>query len=71
MTQASEKPQPQRKFRVGQVVRHRVAGGFYMRIIRYGGLAAGFPKWYCIEQGKLTSYFEWQLRKLTAREAGR
>jgi hypothetical protein len=57
-------------FRVGQVVRHRIAGGFFMRIIKAPALGDENKVWITMEQGKITSYFEWQLRHLTAREIG-
>jgi hypothetical protein len=62
--------QPKAKFRVGQVVKHRIAGGFYMRILRYKGIVGDGPAWDVMEQGKITSYWHWQLRPLTAREIG-
>lgn len=58
------------KFRKGQVVKHRIAGGFYMKIIGYKGLVGDHPAWLTMEQGKITQYWEWQLRSLNKSEAG-
>lgn len=58
------------KFRVGQVVRHRVDGGFYSRIVRVPWVQMGFLRYEVIEQGKFANYYEFQLRPLTRRESG-
>jgi len=60
----SEKP----KFRVGQVVRHRVEGGYYMKIL-HRHQATGL-KWVVMEQGQIRAYRQEQLRPLTKRERG-
>lgn len=62
---------PGLKFKRGQVVKHRIAGGFYMRIIMYKGLVGNYPSWIVMEQGKITTYWDWQLLPLTARERGK
>jgi len=68
----TDKPRDRKpKFRKGQVVKHRIAGGFYMKIIGYKSDVGGFPAWIVMEQGKIGTYWEWQLRRLTDAEAGR
>ena len=57
------------KFSPGQVVKHRIAGGFYMKIIRFQGIVGDFPAWIVMEQGKFTTYWDWQLRPLTDLES--
>lgn len=57
-----------KKFRRGQVVKHRIAGGFYMRIVGYKGLVGGHPAWLVMERGCINQYWEWQLVPLTKRE---
>jgi hypothetical protein len=54
------------KFRVGQVVRHRIAGGFYSKILRYRDDT--IPRYYVMEQGTIHCYRAEQLRSLTRRE---
>lgn len=60
------------KFSAGEVVRHRIDGGFYARVISTRGTdyPAEKGKVAVIEQGCIRFYREEQLRKLTARERG-
>lgn len=61
-------PESKLKFKVEQVVRHRVDGGFYSRIL-HRHQATGL-KWVVIEQGEVRVYRQEQLRPLTKRERG-
>ena len=59
------------RFKVGQVVRHRVDGGFYARVLDKRGLIDGKPgEIPVMEQGEIKTYRAEQLRPLTAREKG-
>jgi hypothetical protein len=56
------------RFKVGQVVRHRIDGGFYSRILHRH--QATVLKWVVMEQGEVKVYRQEQLRRLTKRECG-
>jgi hypothetical protein len=68
MTRADKAGQGRRpKFRAGQVVKHRIGGGFYMKIVKQ--MTDG--DWIVIERGHTAVYRDEQLRKLNKREASR
>ena len=61
------------KFKVGQVVRHRIDGAFYSRVIDRMSTSLRVEEGQVVvmEQGCIRIYREQQLRSLTKREIGR
>lgn len=58
------------KFRIGQVVRHRIEGGFYFKILRIEGVGYFGFKYQVLTGGKVEEYDESKLRALRKRERG-